>query len=475
MTSQPAGIDCPGTCTATFAQGATLTAQPAPGYAFGDPNDNGAPGNKDGWLTFVGDNCTIAPGQPQVCTVPGDEDTEITAHFRPAAQLDVVPSGRGSVTATIPNPGAGEQASQTCNGDAQGGVSCEYTYLPGREVTLVASPDTNEGPSSFVRWSDERCPAGPVCTLTMDAARQSIVALFTPQRVSVRVRGTGRVTSTPAGLDCQGDGDPDVDTECFADFPIGTDVSLAAADTSPLSAQSPAWYLPCDFGAGSACGITADRARWAAIGFDGQVPAIAQVPPTITVRFHILKAGSGSGRVQGNSIDCGGSCSVLRDFGARQTLTATPDAGSRFAGWRSACSSAATCTLAVGPVTAVTAAFETSGSSSSSSSGSSSSSSGHGASTAFTARLARPVVKGHGGKRVVVFRVRVSTPATVRAQLTRRQRMVASRNWRVSAGLHQLRLRLPRTAKAGAYRLRLTVRDASGHAKSFAPSLHIPR
>ena len=270
VTSQPAGIDCPGACTATFAQGATLTAQPAPGYAFGDPNDNGAPGNKDGWITFVGDNCAIAPGQPQVCTVPGDEDTEITAHFRPAAQLDVVPSGRGSVTATIPAPGAGEQASQTCNGDAQGGVSCEYTYLPGREVTLVASPDTNEGPSSFVRWSDERCPAGPVCTLTMDAARQSIVALFTPQRVSVRVRGTGRVTSTPAGLDCQGDGDPDVDTECSADFPIGTDVSLAAADTSPLSPQSPAWYLPCDFGGGSACGITADRARWAAIGFDGQ-------------------------------------------------------------------------------------------------------------------------------------------------------------------------------------------------------------
>ena len=39
----------------------------------------------------------------------------------------------------------------------------------------------------------------------------------------------------------------------------------------------------------------------------------------------------------------------------------------------------------------------------------------------------------------------------------------------------QLRLRLPSTAKAGAYRLRLTVRDASGHAKSFAPSLRIPR
>ena len=189
VTSQPAGIDCPGACVATFARGATLTAQPAQGYAFGAPNDNGAPGNKDGWLNFGGDTCTHPSGQPEVCSVPGDEPTFLTAHFRPAAQLDVVPSGRGSVTATIPAPGAGEQASQTCNGDAQGGVSCEYTYLPGREVTLVASPDTNEGPSSFVRWSDERCPAGPVCTLTMDAARQSIVALFTPQRVSVRVRG----------------------------------------------------------------------------------------------------------------------------------------------------------------------------------------------------------------------------------------------------------------------------------------------
>jgi hypothetical protein len=339
-------------------------------------------------------------------------------------------------------------------------------------VTLVASPDTNQGPSSFVRWSDERCPTGPVCTLTMDEARQSIVAVFTPQRVSVRVRGSGRVTSTPAGLDCQGDGDPAVDTECSADFPLGTDVSLAAADTSPLSPQlPPAWYLPCDFGTGSACGVTADRARWAAIGFDGQQPAIAQVPPTITVRFHILKAGSGSGRVQGGSIDCGGSCTVLRDFGARQTLTATPDAGSHFAGWRSACSSAATCTLAVGPVTAVTAAFDASGSSS----GSSPSSGGHGPSPAFKASLGRLVVTGHGRKRVVVFRVRVSTPSSVRARLTRGHRTVASRSWRVGTGLHQLRLRVPRKAKAGAYRLRLTVRDASGHAKSFAPSLRIPR
>jgi len=39
----------------------------------------------------------------------------------------------------------------------------------------------------------------------------------------------------------------------------------------------------------------------------------------------------------------------------------------------------------------------------------------------------------------------------------------------------KLRLKLPRKAKAGAYRLRLTVRDASGHPQSFAPSLRIPR
>ena len=178
--------------------------------------------------------------------MPGDEDTEITAHFRPAAQLDVVPSGRGSVTATIPAAGPGEQASQTCHGDPQGGVSCEYTYLPGRQVTLVAAPDTNEGPSSFVRWSDERCPTGPVCTLTMDAARQSIVALFIPQRVSVKLSGAGHVTSTPAGLDCQGSNDPDEDVPCSGDFPLGTDVTLAA------TAQPPAWYLPCDFLAAAA-------------------------------------------------------------------------------------------------------------------------------------------------------------------------------------------------------------------------------
>jgi hypothetical protein len=57
-------------------------------------------------------------------------------------------------------------------------------------------------------------------------------------------------------------------------------------------------------------------------------------------------------------INCGGTCSVLYNYGTVVTLTANPNAISLFSGW-SGCdsSSGATCTVTVGAAKTVTASF----------------------------------------------------------------------------------------------------------------------
>jgi hypothetical protein len=77
------------------------------------------------------------------------------------------------------------------------------------------------------------------------------------------------------------------------------------------------------------------------------------------VALTVQKSGSGSGTVSGAGIACGGTCSVSVAQGTTVTLTATPDAGSTFAGW-SGCDSASglTCTCAVRASETVTASFD---------------------------------------------------------------------------------------------------------------------
>jgi List-Bact-rpt repeat protein len=75
----------------------------------------------------------------------------------------------------------------------------------------------------------------------------------------------------------------------------------------------------------------------------------------------ILRAGSGTGTVAASraGIDCGTTCSHEFEDGTVLTLTATPVAGSTFAGWSGGgCSGTAPCQLALDADTSVTATFE---------------------------------------------------------------------------------------------------------------------
>ena len=114
----------------------------------------------------------------------------------PTATLDVVPDGNGTVTISPAPAGAA-----ACVGSSLKLPHCAYAVATGETVTLTAAPNLEppevQPPTAFVGWSDARCPGTGPCTLPVDSDAQTVTALFSPQRVTVKSVGTGTVT-TPA-------------------------------------------------------------------------------------------------------------------------------------------------------------------------------------------------------------------------------------------------------------------------------------
>ena len=457
VTSVPAGIDCPDTCTAPFPANAevTLTATPAPGYAFGVPEEHGDAVDDTGWRF----GCSPVPGDPSRCSLqvlPASE-TEVGAAFRPAALLLVVANGGGgSVTATVPNPQAGETGEQTCNSDERGGVVCLYAYLPGRAVTLTPSPLA----APFPIWSDDDCLDAAPCTVVLDELRRSITATFATQHVFVRVNGPGRVFSTPSGIDCTV-AEEDSPGECGAVFSTGQDVALTAEGTAPVWVTDPdPTRAGCDLTEGTVCHVIAERSRWAVVSFAGVEPD-QQYPPRATVRFRVRKAGDGSGAVRGSGIDCGSRCSVETNYGQRFVLVADASPGSRFVRWRRGCGETARCPLTVGPTTRVTAVFERAPASVAALT----------PAPKLRATLNRVRVRRIRGRYRIVIPLRVNLAARVSARLTRRGRPVARHSRHVRAGDRRLIMRV--RARRGRYRLSLTIRSTDGQVQRIRRTLRL--
>lgn len=75
------------------------------------------------------------------------------------------------------------------------------------------------------------------------------------------------------------------------------------------------------------------------------------------------KAGTGSGTVTSNpaGVDCGTDCTEANVSGTSVTLTATPVAGSTFAGWSGSCTGTGSCVVSMTVARSVTATFDTTG------------------------------------------------------------------------------------------------------------------
>jgi len=251
------------------------------------------------------------------------------------ATLRLTTSGNGLVR------GAGAD----CRGN------CSAQYVSGSQVHLVAVPDTG---AAFVGWAGA-CSGTGGCDLTLEADRDvsATFAATTPpppgqHRLTVWVQGKGRVTSSPAGIDCEA-------SSCSADLASGTTVTLSQAPASGYDFAG--WGTDCS-GAGG-CTLTLSKDATVYANFVAQPPPPPPPPPAMV---HLTATVTGPGTVTGAGLDCGESttkCDVTVQGGSAVTLTASMGGGTRFTGWGGACSGASsTCKLTLQSDTKVTAEFQ---------------------------------------------------------------------------------------------------------------------
>lgn len=145
LASSPAGIDCPGTCNASFVEGTSVqvTATPDSGWTFS---------HWDG-------NCS---GSNPVCNVVMSANRVVVARFLQLFNLNVFMAGEGSVNIQPDNI--------TCTSN------CTETFPDGDTVTLTATPDPGY---HFVGWTGA-CTGTGTCNLSMTSNR-SVAAEFIEQ------------------------------------------------------------------------------------------------------------------------------------------------------------------------------------------------------------------------------------------------------------------------------------------------------
>ncbi len=308
ITSSPSGISCGSTCAATFATGTTVTLT--------------AVADADSTFTGWGGACTGTGA----CTVTLASATTVEANFaRQRRTLTVVKAGSGGGEVTsLP---AGLSCGTTCSADFE---------VPSA-IALTASADST---STFTGWSGGGCSGTGTCVVTLGPST-TVTANFTRKQYALTVTlagtGAGRVTSSPAAIDCG--------ATCSASFDSGTPVTLTAAAGAMSTFMG--WSGACT-GTGP-CTVT--------------VSAITSVSATFTrdvFALTVSKLGTGGGTVTSSpaGINCGATCAASFDSGTLVTLTAAADATSTFGGWSGGgCTGTGPCTLTVGAATSVSATF----------------------------------------------------------------------------------------------------------------------
>ncbi len=160
ITSNPPGIDCGGTCTATYISGTivTLTATPAAGSVFG------------GWSGGVCSGTGI-------CMLTINANTSVTATFNASDQMfSLEVMTRDSANGTVTSGPAGINC----------GSDCSQVYAINTSVVLTAAPMPG---ASFKQWSGA-CTGIGTCTVTMSEDRSVTAAYsktFTDDPLTSRV------------------------------------------------------------------------------------------------------------------------------------------------------------------------------------------------------------------------------------------------------------------------------------------------
>lgn len=158
--------------------------------------------------------------------------------------------------------------------------------------------------------------------------------------LSVTVSGEGRVTSSPAGIDCPSD--------CSEPYPIGrtpTTVTLAARPGG--GHQFDGW--------GGACG----GAGSCVVRMDADKSVSARFSSARTAGLAVVVRGRGRVSSTPPGIDCPGDCSESYPFGNTTSLRPEAAEAYRFAGWQGACGGTADCAVTMNGGKVAVAVFRT--------------------------------------------------------------------------------------------------------------------
>lgn len=200
----------------------------------------------------------------------GEADTEQTA----SAQSETA-QGIGfyfalyPITVAVTGPGkvVGSPGVIDC-GD--GGSVCTDKFKKWTSVTLTASPTAG---MNFLGWGGSCSGQATTCTINNSAARSVTAQFGAPSAppvvnytLSIVAGQGGRVTSSPAGIDCGG-----TTTQCNAPYANGTNVTLTAQALSGY--QFVGWSGTACSGTTATCTVSMNAAKAATASF---TPAVVQ-------------------------------------------------------------------------------------------------------------------------------------------------------------------------------------------------------
>ncbi len=319
VTSEPAGIECGGTCEAEFEEGTEVTLSAV---------------SNEGSEFKAWEGCdSEAEGK---CIVTLDEAREATATFEEEA-----PEG---IPLSIETEGGGSGTVASDKGAISCSPFCEDEYAEGTKVTLTATPTPG---SAFYSW--KRCDAGGVngrqCMVSMDKAKTVTAVFATTHELTVtKEGGLGKVQSSPGGILCLANC-----SETTAAFLEGAKVTLKATPSKRFVLAE--WTGDCS-GTGT-CELTMSEDHAVGAKFT-EVPRHS---------LTLTKAGGGAGTVKSDpaGLNCGLTCVTQASsfYEGKVTLAATPGKGSALAGWSGGgCAGKGTCEVTIGAATEVKAEFK---------------------------------------------------------------------------------------------------------------------
>ncbi len=174
---------------------------------------------------------------------------------------------------------------------------------------------------------------------------------------------TAAPASDPTTFDATASSDPDYPLASYKwEFGDGQSETTSSATTTHTYAVAGPYTATVTVTDAAACStVQVFTGKTVSCNGSSKAEISHQVTVPTGVRLGVSSAGSGSGSLASSpsGIACPGTCSYAYEPGTQVTITPTPAAGSRFAGWEGAgCSGIASCQVTLGSETTATATFE---------------------------------------------------------------------------------------------------------------------